>query len=95
MLSATQQPFNTRKATVFCAALTLLVLTVPFIAQQFTAEVNWKVFDFMVMGAMVFSFSLSAAYLSAKKPMMTRILTCVATMAFFLLLWAELAVGIF
>lgn len=36
------------------ALVTVLILMVPMVAMQFTSEVDWGIFDFIVMGALIF-----------------------------------------
>ncbi len=75
---------------------TVLVLLVPLVAMQFTDEVNWDWFDFAVMGTLLFSTGL-AYELASKKVSTTkyRAVIAAALAAMLLLIWAELAVGIF
>lgn len=72
-----------------------LLLVLPLIAQQFTAEVNWGGEDFLVFGAMLVAacagFEL-VARLTARPA--GRLLGGLAIAAVFLLVWAQLAVGI-
>ena len=73
-----------------------LLLLIPFLAMQFTDEVDWKIGDFIVMGILLLSSGL-AYELIAKKMSTTayRVAVGIAIGIVFLLLWAELAVGIF
>ena len=75
------------------AAATLL--TVPLVAMQFTAEVNWSPFDFAFMGALVFGigFSFELA-LTKTDDAAYRVAAGVALAAAFLLVWAGAGVGI-
>ena len=63
---------------------------------QFTNEVDWDVFDFAVMGVLLFGVGLlSELVLRKVKPLRNRIIICGAILVAFFLIWAELAVGIF
>ncbi|HET8554278.1 MAG TPA: hypothetical protein VFL78_05570 [Rhodanobacteraceae bacterium] len=74
---------------------TCLVLLVPLLAMQFTAEVNWDLTDFVVMGVLVFGTG-SLFVLAARKVPRKYWLALGAVFAVgFLYVWAELAVGIF
>lgn len=82
--------------------LILIVLTVPFlllipfIAMQFTSEVDWSPFDFLVMGTLLLGTGLVVELVLRKvKKAEHRIALCAAVLVLFLLIWAELAVGIF
>jgi len=74
----------------------LFLLLVPLVAIRFTSEVNWNINDFIVAGAMLFSastaFSLALVNFNTKS---RRVLAGIAIVIVFVLLWAELAVGIF
>jgi len=74
----------------------LFLLSIPFIAMQFTSEVNWDVYDFGV--ALVF-FSLLFAALEGiilwKVSLKTKFISLLILLLAFMLLWAEMAVGIF
>lgn len=73
-----------------------LLLLIPLIAMQFTPEVNWSPADFLVMSALLFSTALIIELVLRKiKSKQHRIILCVAVLLTFLLVWAELAVGIF
>lgn len=76
--------------------ITLSLLAIPFIAMQFTSEVNWSASDFLVMAVLLMGCGLAVELIRIKasaKPVRIA-LTVIAILAF-LLLWAELAVGIF
>ncbi len=73
-----------------------VLLLIPLIAMQFTNEVNWNIFDFMVAAILliiaVFAYELISR--KVKRPKNRTILS-VVLLIIFLLIWAELAVGIF
>ena len=69
---------------------------IPLLAMQFTDDVNWSIFDFVVMGFLLLFFSLGIDITMKKvKNENIKILYVVLTILIFLLIWAELAVGIF
>ena len=72
------------------------ILLLPLLAMQFTDEVVWDLTDFAVAGALLFGAGL-AYELIAKKMSTTayRVAVAIAIGIVFLLIWAELAVGIF
>lgn len=77
-------------------AITLFILSIPFIAMQFTNEVDWSLFDFVIMGALLFGTGLSIDFILRKvKTVKNKIILCSLIIFMFLLIWAELAVGIF
>lgn len=72
------------------------ILLIPFIAMQVSNEVDWKVFDFLVMGILLFGTGLACDFAMSKvKNTTTRIIVFGAVLLAFFLIWAELAVGIF
>ena len=72
------------------------ILLIPFIATQVTEEVNWSAFDFIIMGGMLLSTGVLMEVLIRKiKNKTTRFVLLGLSLLVFLLLWAEMAVGIF
>lgn len=85
---------NKRLITLLAAAAALL--SIPFIAMQFTNEVNWKALDFAIMGVLLFGTVLLCELVLRKvKSTNNRIIICGIVLLMFFLVWAELAVGIF
>jgi hypothetical protein len=88
-----QQKFSTSILSVTLS--TALVLSVPLVAQQFTDEVNWSVADFLVMGVLIFSAGLS--YVLITRYVTNIVHKAAIVMALgstFLMIWANLAVGL-
>lgn len=74
----------------------LLMLLLPLIGMFFSNEINWSFFDFIIMGILILSMSFGIKQvLKATKNIKYRILIIGIILIVFLLLWAELAVGIF
>jgi peptidoglycan/LPS O-acetylase OafA/YrhL len=73
-----------------------LLLLIPFIAMQFTNEVNWTLFDFMVAGVLLLGTGLLCELVIRKvKNIKYRLAICGVILIALLLIWIELAVGIF
>lgn len=73
-----------------------LLLLIPFIAMQFTGEVNWSPSDFLVMGILLLCTGATIELVWRKvKKMEHRIALCVVALIILFLIWAELAVGVF
>lgn len=72
------------------------LLLIPFIAMQFTDEVNWSPFDFVVMGCLLLGTGLLCELAIRKiKTIRYRIIIVAVILIALFLIWAELAVGIF
>ncbi len=73
-----------------------LLLLIPLIAMEFTDEVNWTLLDFIAAGVLLLATGLMCELVLRKvKKTKHRIAICLAILAMLLLIWAELAVGIF
>ena len=85
---------NKRRVGIFGVAL--LILLLPLIAMQFTNEVNWSLFDFIIAGVLLFGMGiLLDLILSKVNKIGYRIALVIALFILLILIWAELAVGIF
>ena len=63
---------------------------------QLTDEVEWSLFDFIIMGTLLLIIGLMGEIISKKvKKYKHRVILYVVVAITFLLIWAELAVGIF
>lgn len=82
--------------SVFVVAIvTGLILSVPLVAMQFTDEVKWSLPDFVVMGAIIFLTGLSFKLVTRSSPnIVYKIGFAFAIGAQFLMIWANLAVGL-
>jgi len=73
-----------------------VLLLIPLIAMQFSPGVDWSPVDFTVAGVLLFGTGLSCELVLRKvKKTVHRILICGAILLALLLIWMELAVGIF
>lgn len=84
-----------KRLNIFLSAASAILL-LPLIAMQFTAEVNWTLFDFTVAGVLLYgtAFLLDFVIKRYSTPRSRRIAVTAVVLGL-LLLWAELAVGIF
>ncbi len=77
------------------ALATLLVLSIPLIAMQFTNEVNWSLADFILMGALLFSAGASYILITRyANNFVYRLAMAAAIGSTLLMIWANLAVGL-
>ncbi len=79
----------------YVALITASILMVPLVALLFTNEVNWNLFDFIVMGILLFGTGLTYVLTSRISDSIAyRTAVGVAVVAGLLLIWMNLAVGI-
>jgi len=77
------------------AAVVALILLVPLIAMQFTEEVKWTAFDFVLMGALIFGTGLTYELVARQGGTIAyRVAVGVACATGFILFWINAAVGI-
>ncbi|MBN8822665.1 MULTISPECIES: hypothetical protein [unclassified Spirosoma] len=85
---------NTRLTGILGAVV--ILLSIPFIAMQFTNEVNWSLFDFIVAGTLLLGTGLMCELvLRTVRKREYRLALCGAILLALVLIWIELAVGIF
>lgn len=73
-----------------------LILIIPLIAMQITSEVNWTLSDFVIAGFLLISSGIIIELvLRNVKKANIRMLLTLGVIAVLVLVWAELAVGIF
>lgn len=85
---------NTRVIIILITVAVLLLI--PFIAMQFTTEVNWSLFDFIIAAVLLLGSGLLIEFvLRTIKSKQSRIILCIVILLALFLIWAELAVGIF
>lgn len=74
----------------------LFLLLIPLVGMVFSDQVNWSVFDFVVMGilllSLVFGINLIMTKITNRR---IQLIPIVILIVVFLLIWAELAVGVF
>jgi hypothetical protein len=84
------------KRLIIILSVVFILLLIPFIAMQFTNEVDWNIFDFVIMGVLLTGTGLLCELVLRKvKSVQNRIIICVFILFIFFLIWAELAVGVF
>jgi len=84
------------KRLIIILSIVGVLLLIPFVAMQFTDEVRWSGFDFLVMGILLTGTGLVCELILRKirKPS-NRLILCLAVIGALVLVWMELAVGIF
>ena len=81
---------------LFMVSTVSLLLLIPLIAMQFTQEVNWTIGDFFVAGIILFCTAFGIELiLRVVKNQKARIAFATATILLLIVVWIELAVGLF
>lgn len=74
----------------------LVLLLIPLIAMQFTNEVRWGVFDFIIMGVLLMVAGMwTQRVIDRIRSKPNRMIYISLILLLFLLFWIEMAVGIF
>lgn len=95
-MNTTKNSNSGNKRLMFLFASTGLLLAIPLIAMQFTDEVNWTISDFVIMGILLSGTALVIELILRNvRTFKSRIIFCAIALLVFLVVWAELAVGIF
>lgn len=84
------------KRLIIILSTAFLLCSIPLIAMQFTHEVNWSGFDFLVAAILLFGTGLMLELILRKvKTLRFRWILGISLLIILFLLWVELAVGIF
>lgn len=74
----------------------IFLLAIPFVAMQFTDEVKWTLSDFLVAATLLLGTGLLCELVLRKvNKTENRIAICAVLLVALILIWLELAVGIF
>jgi Kef-type K+ transport system membrane component KefB len=84
------------KRLIIILSIVAVLLLIPFTAMQFSDEVEWDGFDFLIMGILLTGTGLVCELILRKVTQRsTKIILCLAAVFVLVLIWMELAVGIF
>ena len=96
METMTNLKTTTKQRLTATFGIITFLLAIPLVAMQFTSEVDWKLGDFIIMGALLTITGLAIELVTQKvKSSNGRILLTIAILIILFLIWAELAVGVF
>ena len=88
-----QQSVRTKLGLV--ALGTAAILLMPFIAMQFTGEVNWAASDFVIAGVLLAGMGVAYVLTTVRmRNPRTRLIAGAVFAAALVFIWAELAVGL-
>ena len=73
---------------------TLILLTIPFLSNIYINDFNWSMVDFIIMGVLIFLCISFISFIRKKFSGIKETLALIIVVIVFILLWAELAVGI-
>lgn len=86
----------TLKRPLIILSIISLLLLIPFIGMQISNEVQWSVFDFVVAGGLLTITGFAIDFVIRKtKSVNRRFLLISAITLLFMLIWVEIAVGLF
>jgi len=84
------------KRLILILSMVPLLLLIPLLAMCFTQEVVWDLPDFIGMFVLLMSSGLAIEFTLRKvKKTKNRLILCFGILLVLLLIWAELAVGLF
>ncbi|MNK33684.1 hypothetical protein D3C87_521770 [compost metagenome] len=87
---------TTNQRSVLLFSIPFVLLSIPLVAMQFTKEVNWTLSDFLIMGILLFATVFTIDFVLKKvKTFKSRLILVFGILALLILIWAEMAVGIF
>lgn len=84
------------KRLIFILLIIVSLLVIPVLAMQFTDEVNWTAADFLIAGSLLLGTGLISEIIMRKiKHNGYKAVLIVVVLIALILIWIELAVGIF
>lgn len=84
------------KRLIIILSIVAILLLIPFTAMQFTDEVKWDGTDFLIMGILLTGTGLVCELILRKvTKRANRVVLCLGAVFVLVLIWMELAVGIF
>lgn len=86
---------SSAKSILSVVSVTAFLLLIPLVAMQFTEEVNWDLFDFLIMGGLLSGIGFTYVFGVRKiRTTKNRVVFGVVLAMVFFIIWAELAVGV-
>ena len=94
-MAVSDRLLHDNRVFAWIALATGVLLLIPLVAMQFTAEVDWDATDFIVMGGLIFTAGSVFVLIARQVKERHRLPAALLVVSAFLYVWAELAVGIF
>lgn len=96
MKTETTLKTTAKQRLIITFAIVAVILAIPLVAMQFTNQVDWKLFDFVIMGILLSITGLAIELVTRKvKSANWRVIITLGILLVLCLIWVELAVGIF
>lgn len=93
---STMEIINQNKRLATILAIAIAILFIPLIAMNFSKEVNWTIFDFIVVGGLLVGTGLALELILRKvRKLKNRMFLGIVLFLSLLLIWVELSVGVF
>ncbi|RNA60559.1 hypothetical protein D1631_00725 [Chryseobacterium nematophagum] len=85
-----------KQKTRYIFGVPVVLLVIAFFGNLFIEGWNWSFFDFIIATILLFGVALIIhLVIKSKKAFMTKLIACTTILLIFLLIWIELAVGLF
>ncbi|CAA7195673.1 hypothetical protein [Chryseobacterium potabilaquae] len=82
--------------TNYIFGVAVILLVIAFFGNLFIEGWNWSFFDFLLAAILLFGVAfIINLVVKSKKSFMAKLITCTTILLIFLLIWIELAVGLF
>ena len=93
---AIYNPSMKMKKSISILIGTLLILLIPFIGGMFREDINWSLADYLIAAVLLLSTGFLLELVNRKiKKINSRLFISVFIVLLLIIIWAELAVGIF
>lgn len=87
---------TTKQKSTFIFAVPALLLSAAFLGNLFVEGWDWSPFDFIIAAVLLFGTAFFVnLVVNSKKEFFSKLMICVGILAALMLIWAELAIGIF
>lgn len=85
-----------KQTNILTFAVPALLLAAAFFGNLFIEGFDWSLFDFIIAGILLFGTAfIINLVVSSKKSFSSKLIICGIVLVVLILIWAELAVGIF
>lgn len=82
-----------KKSIIIISTVTVAILSIPLIAMQISDEWDWGVFDFIIIGALLFATGTAIDWALRNVSKKYQAIVVIGIVLACLTIWAEMAVG--